>query len=164
MDDWLQRTLSMSPGFVADLAQVITFLGDPVVVLLLVVVVTWRQWMRMSVALVGSLVVRLVYAALKSAIGRERPDVTQQIVHASGYAMPSGHAAGIAFVAALVFLLLPRFRWHAIAIAALVGWSRVALGVHFPSDVLVGWAIGAALGYACALLARRVETGTIRAA
>lgn len=163
MDDWLQRVIAVNPGFVGDIAQVITMIGDPVIVLFLVVGVTWRRWMPMSVCIAGSFVVRIAYSILKEMIARERPDAALQVVRASGYAMPSGHAAGIAFVAALVVVMHPRWRLHAMAVAAVVGWSRVALGVHYPTDVLAGWLLGGALGFACARLALRLEEDTIRA-
>lgn len=160
MDTWLQRVVSLNSGLVTDVAQVVTALGDPMVVLVLVVALTWRRWLRMSVLLVGSTALRFAYATLKGAIARERPDVSQQLVQASGYAMPSGHAAGVAFVAVVVVAFHPRFRWYAFAAAAMVGWSRIALGVHYPSDVLVGWGVGAAFGFACLRILERTESGT----
>lgn len=156
----MQRMLALNAGVFADVAQAITTLGDPLVVLVLVVVLNWRHWMRVSVFLVGSMLLRLAYGALKNVIARDRPDAVQQLVHASGYAMPSGHAAGIAFVAVIVSVVHPRFRWWAAVAALLVGWSRVALGVHYPSDVLVGWIVGAAFGFGSLWVLRRLETGT----
>jgi undecaprenyl-diphosphatase len=160
VDHLLQSLLVLNPGALADAARAITMLGDPLVVLFLVVLLNWRQWTRMSVLLVGSLALRLIYGVLKDVIGRERPEVAQQIVHASGYAMPSGHAAGVAFVAVIVFAYHRKFRWLACVAALFVGWSRIALGVHFPSDVLVGWCVGALIGFACIRLLERVETTT----
>lgn len=162
VDNWLQRIVAVNPGLVGDLAQAVTLLGDPVIVLLIVVGVTWRRWMPMSVCISGSFAARVIYSLLKEMISRERPDAALQVVRASGYAMPSGHAAGIAFVAAVVVVMHPRWRVLAVTAAAVVGWSRVALGVHYPSDVFVGWALGGALGYLCARLATRLEGGTIR--
>lgn len=161
VDGSLSRLITVDPGFFADVAQVLTLLGDPVVVLVLVVAVTWRQWMRMSVSMVGVFLVRLAYTVMKNLIGRARPDVAHQIVRADGYAMPSGHAAGIAFVAVLVAVFHPRLRVVAALSALVVGWTRVALGVHYPSDVVAGWLLGAVFGYACVLVSARLESNTI---
>ncbi|HEY2788665.1 MAG TPA: phosphatase PAP2 family protein [Gaiellales bacterium] len=88
---------------------------------------------------------------LKRAIGRQRPPLADPRVHPliplpHDPSMPSGHAmmafTGAVFLAAVV----PRFRWALLALAAAIGLSRVYLGVHYPSDVLVGALLGAAIG------------------
>lgn len=62
--------------------------------------------------------------------------------------MPSGHALLSACVCTVVAWYYPRLRWGAVAVALGVGLSRAYNGVHFPSDILVGWTLGisAALG------------------
>lgn len=94
---------------------------------------------------------------LKTVFDRPRPSLVDPAVHPlvavphSG-AMPSGHAAG-AFAAALaVGLFHPRLRWPLLGLAALIAFSRVWLGVHYPTDVLAGAAIGAAIALAAWLL------------
>ena len=95
--------------------------------------------------------VGLVDNGLKLAFARERPDVALRLVRASGFAFPSGHAmASAAIYAALAHVARGRSRsWRrwamptlAVALVAVVGWSRVYLNVHYASDVLGGWLLG----------------------
>lgn len=102
---------------------------------------------------------------LKSAFGRLRPDTAFSEVVVSGLSFPSGHTS----MSAIVFLTLgaliastrSRLRERAYILAAaslltlLVGVSRAALGVHWATDVLGGWAFGAAWAMVWLLLARR---------
>ena len=89
---------------------------------------------------------------IKPAVGRARPD--DPLAHAIGYAFPSGHATNsaagwLALAVALGALTASRGRRlalfaGALLIAAIVGLSRVYLRVHAATDVLAGWALGAA--------------------
>jgi undecaprenyl-diphosphatase len=69
--------------------------------------------------------------------------------------MPSGHAATAAAAATVVALLHPRLRLPLAALVAAIGLSRVYLGVHYPSDVLAGLALGIVVGWAVVALTRR---------
>ncbi len=94
----------------------------------------------------------LVTNQLKQAIGRPRPFDGLADVHlltGKGLAksMPSSHAANVAGAAMVAGLFYRRSRRFSIPVAAAVGLSRVAVGVHYPSDVFVGWFIGAAGGW-----------------
>ena len=81
----------------------------------------------------------------KHIFGRVRPDLWLSILPESTFSFPSGHAMqSMAVAGALAVLAWPtRGRWLALATAivfvALVGTSRIYLGVHFPSDILAGW-------------------------
>ena len=113
--------------------------------------------------LAASLAVQL----LKGGFTRLRPDSKLAHFVETGFSFPSGHAS----MSAVVFLTLgalvarthgrARERWFimglAILMALLVGASRVALGVHWLSDVLAGWIFGAAWAAFSLALARRVE-------
>jgi membrane-associated phospholipid phosphatase len=106
------------------------------------------------------------YAALtlvvKHVVQRQRP-VAFFRVPESGYSFPSGHTFGATCLAAAVGYLLWRSRWHIgakaaltamlVAMVALVGASRLVLGVHYPTDVLGGLLLGGA--WMAALVAAR---------
>jgi undecaprenyl-diphosphatase len=103
-------------------------------------------------------------SVLKSAIGRLRPDSRLAESVVEGLSFPSGHATMSAAIYLTLGALLASTRarrreraWllgAAAAIAALVGASRVVLGVHWATDVLGGWAFGAAWAIVWLLLAR----------
>ncbi|RKT16262.1 undecaprenyl-diphosphatase [Streptomyces sp. 1114.5] len=100
--------------------------------------------------------------ALKAAFDRGRPAFTDPVSHAGGPAFPSGHAMASAITCAVLVGLLwyrvhRRGRTAACAVAAAsvltIGWTRIALGVHWPSDVLAGWlAAGFVLGTVTAVI------------
>jgi membrane-associated phospholipid phosphatase len=108
--------------------------------------------------------------ALKLIIGRIRPVVPDPVAHGGGSSFPSGHSLGSFIVyGALLLIFLPviRERWRPLAIALValvivaVGLTRIALGVHFVSDVIGAWCLGVAwlgvTGFAFQLWRR--ETG-----
>jgi undecaprenyl-diphosphatase len=102
---------------------------------------------------------------LKAGFGRVRPAADLAVLIAPGMSFPSGHAS----VSAIVFLTLGALlastrsrtieRAYILAMASLmtllVGLSRISLGVHWATDVLAGWAFGAAWALVWLMLARR---------
>lgn len=103
-----------------------------------------------------------ISGAIKQAVDRPRPPVDDParldavVAVPSSPSFPSGHATTSFAAAVAVGVLIPRLRWPALALAALVGFSRIYLGVHYTIDVLCGALLGSLVGLAIALLARRI--------
>jgi membrane-associated phospholipid phosphatase len=97
---------------------------------------------------------------LKDIIARQRPCTALSDIHllvgcGKSYSLPSNHAAN-AFAFAMTFFLLRKniIGWFSLAAAALIGFSRIYVGVHYPFDVLAGAAVGSASAYAALLIYR----------
>jgi len=85
---------------------------------------------------------------------RELRDVRAPLECGSGMSFPSAHAADSAAAATIFAWALPRLAPVGIVIAAVVGFSRVYLGEHWPSDVAAGWIVGAVIGLLLLFLTR----------
>lgn len=105
---------------------------------------------------------------MKWLIGRPRPEIVPHLTEAGGNSFPSGHSFGSAMIyiaMALAFASLSNrhsVRYTmigaAMVMSAMIAWSRVMLGVHYPSDVVAGWLGGAAWAFtAAAVLYRPVR-------
>lgn len=101
----------------------------------------------------------LLALGLKAATGRPRPFETipqaDPLIGATvGQSMPSGHAATSFAGAVVLSYLLPRSAPYMFLLAVAIAFSRIYVGVHYPSDVAAGAALGAAVGLAGVLLLR----------
>ncbi|MBS2025376.1 MAG: phosphatase PAP2 family protein [Deltaproteobacteria bacterium] len=79
---------------------------------------------------------------------RERPDLVTAIDGCGpGYAFPSNHATNVAAVAMVAAWTTPGVGPAVTVLALAVGWSRIHLGVHWPTDVLAGFILGLGIGW-----------------
>ena len=136
------------------LAHVLTALGEPTVLIAAGVITAfllWRAghrhlpWILIAITMVG----RGLSELQKYWIARPRPDLDPHLVVVRTSSFPSGHAtSSMIFYLTMALALTAGTRWHRIAAAGaillslLIGASRVMLGVHWPSDVVGGWAFG----------------------
>ncbi|HEX5851164.1 MAG TPA: phosphatase PAP2 family protein [Rubrobacter sp.] len=147
---WIHDTF---PGWLDGPMRLVTALGYYYVVLPLLAVVTlgfyWRGWRLSAVLLVvstgGSIVLTTI---LKGVFQRTRPELFDSGYQASFYSFPSGHATvAVGFYGMLTVMLAYRSqgagRWAVatggVLVVLLIGFSRLYLGVHYPTDILAGY-------------------------
>jgi undecaprenyl-diphosphatase len=134
--------------------QLISRLGDGILwyaLILALPLLYGAQALRpaIAMALTGAAAVAL-YGALKHLFVRERPFIKHASIWRAGapldrYSFPSGHtlhAVSFAWQASVHF---PQLSWTLLPLAGLIGASRIVLGLHYPTDVIAGALIGAAL-------------------
>jgi membrane-associated phospholipid phosphatase len=138
------------------IARVITEMGAYTTLLALtlagLIVLLSQRLFRKAWLLAGLIVTGPLFVELqKGWIGRLRPNDELHLMATQSYSFPSGHTANatlmwLSFV--LLFVRGPRTRMAALGGAAVlavaIGFSRVMLGVHWPTDVVAGWALGVA--------------------
>jgi undecaprenyl-diphosphatase len=179
-DRWILQALRtpgdaadpLGPEWLEEAMRDITALGGLAVVAGLTLLVTGFLLLdgRRSMALTVLLAVSSGVAAslvLKASFGRPRPDLVPHQAYVATSSFPSGHS----MVSAVAYLTLGgllartfarrRLKVYvlgaAVLLAALIGTSRVYLGVHWPSDVLAGWAAGAFWASLCWFIAWRLQ-------
>jgi undecaprenyl-diphosphatase len=156
-----------SVGWLDTSAIELTALGSSVVlwvIALALSVLLWHLQKHRYVALIwfacsGSLVLN---QTLKVAFGRSRPDVFEKLVDVGHLSFPSGHAMNsMVFYTVAAYSIghvvgpgRARHGTYAFAavVIAMVGFTRLYLGVHYPSDVLAGYAVGYVWAIVCATL------------
>jgi undecaprenyl-diphosphatase len=124
-------------------------------------------WRHGLIAAGTILLASIANSTLKLAIGRERPDLLEPLIVERGFSFPSGHSALGMVAYGIVAVLVSRSRlparWRTAiivalgALVALIGLSRIWLGVHYPTDVIAGWVAGGVIVLAYAALTRRVS-------
>ena len=144
-----------------------TFLGGPLLIpigIAFVLAALLSRRLRLALIVAVVLIVAALFTDLvKDYVARPRPSVNQ-LVSAPGYSFPSGHSLNSTATYGLLALVAWRSRLPlvvrraavviGVVIPLLVGLSRIALGVHYPTDVVAGWLVGVALVATAATLIR----------
>ncbi len=148
---WIESNV---PSWMDGPMRAVTVLGDYLLVMPLLVVVSlvffWRGWKLSAVMLcVSTAGGMLLTTVLKNAFRRARPEVIEVADNTvNSFSYPSGHATlAVGFYGALALILAYRLsgfaRWAVAVLGAflilLIGFSRLYLGVHYPTDVLAGF-------------------------
>ena len=99
---------------------------------------------------------------LKFIVDRTRPCHELANVHllvgcGSGYSFPSSHAVNNFAAAVVLSYFMPRWTWGFICYASIIAFSRIYVGVHYPSDVVAGAVIGAVVGFLVIGVFRQIE-------
>jgi undecaprenyl-diphosphatase len=166
--DPLDPARLIGPAWLQGVASDVTSLGGPAVLTFITLAIggyllVIRRWG--TAALVGLSVASgsLLSTGLKLAFDRPRPDLVPHAVAVSSASFPSGHAMLSAVTYLTVGALLMRAQGRVVAkvyvfavavlLTVAIGVSRVYLGVHWPTDVLAGWCVGAAWALLCWLVA-----------
>ena len=141
-------------GFLLLVQTLFTTLPMSLYTAITAVALAWRGYRRTGVWVVVVMTgASLTTYAMKVLLHRRRPVWPDPVTTLTSYSFPSGHATGIAAAAGVIvvltFLLVRRATARrvlvgvALALALLVGLDRIFLGVHNPSDVVAGYAVGA---------------------
>ncbi|MDP2186160.1 MAG: phosphatase PAP2 family protein [Xanthomonadales bacterium] len=151
--------LIAGPAWVTTFWSSVSWLGDAlpriVAAVMALIALLWFRRRRDALLMSGVLLSGLMLSsAIKQWVARPRPQLVAHLDHVSSASFPSGHALNSTlFYMTIALLLAPLLRRHsgrlvlygvAIALSLMIGVSRVALGVHYPSDVLASWLISAA--------------------
>lgn len=164
----------IGPAWVQEAARDVTSLGSIIVLVIITFAVAGYLFLARKYAAAWLMLVAVfggiaLSDLLKFVFGRPRPDAAFQAVRVFTTSFPSGHAALSAITYLTMAALLarsqssPKIGLYFIVLAALltilIGISRIYLGVHYPTDVLGGWCIGAAWALGCWVLMTRLQHG-----
>lgn len=146
---WIQDNLR---GFMDGFWIFITSLGDKgwFWILIALALLVFRKTRTVGVTVLVALALNhiLTNEILKEAFGRPRPytvsgELTTLIQQLSSFSFPSGHTSTSFSAAFVLFKMLPKkFGIPALVLAAMIGFSRLYVGVHYPTDVLGGFVVG----------------------
>jgi undecaprenyl-diphosphatase len=148
------------------LFEALSYIGSYGIVWLVIAVAisgfSWSRpwlWTRVGVAI---LISESVSGLLKDWIARDRPPLADPdpgplVSLPATHSFPSGHATVSFACATTLVLAVPRLRAPLYALAALVAFSRVYVGVHYPADVLAGAVLGVGIAIALRMLAAALQ-------
>jgi undecaprenyl-diphosphatase len=128
-----------------------------------------RKWLNAAMLLIATLGGTAISEGLKVGFSRPRPDLVAHAVDVTSMSFPSGHAMLSAVTYLTLGAMLARTQKErrsrayilgaAVFLTLIIGASRIYLGVHWPTDVLAGWCLGAAWALVCWFAATLLTRG-----
>jgi membrane-associated phospholipid phosphatase len=169
LDDDLSRYFTDHlPHDLGNIARLVTELGSLGVTIIALGVAAWflpperERRLRIATAAAALAVTEAAIRALKAVVTRPRPPADRVFARLVDTGFPSAHTARAVVVALLVFVWIDPeepVRWAVPFFALVIAWTRVALGVNWPSDVFAGAAIAWTVAAVSHRLARKFVDG-----
>jgi undecaprenyl-diphosphatase len=138
----------------AKISRYVSKSGDGLFYIVIAALAFWQKGIQSHLlhALVLAFIIeRPLYFLLKNSCKRNRPEAALQgfssfIKPSDQFSFPSGHTSAAFMVAVVLANFMPALLFFLFAWSTLVGFSRIALGVHFPTDIVVGALMGSSVG------------------
>ncbi|GEL22453.1 hypothetical protein PSU4_14070 [Pseudonocardia sulfidoxydans NBRC 16205] len=152
-DELVRLRSSAATGILTVVGTVGDTVGMAVLAAVVGALLLWRRRVGDAVVMIGAVAgAGLLIVGLKQAVARPRPPEALRLAVETTYSFPSGHALSSVVVLGTAAAIVVRLGWRpalsgvAVTVAsgavAIIGFSRVYLGVHWPTDVLDGWLTG----------------------
>ncbi|MFC9432263.1 phosphatase PAP2 family protein [Nocardia sp. NPDC057030] len=172
---WLGWVIAHRATDLTAIARVLSDAGETISMLALAAVacaiLLWRRfWPDAVTVAIATAGAGVLVTAGKHLVGRARPPAADHLVNETNQSFPSGHSLGsIVVLGVVVAIAFTHVRASALRVAlplaaavlvVAIGWSRLYLGVHWPTDILAGWLIGGLWLAICLIAVRRLATRT----
>lgn len=140
-------------------------IGATIVIIVLLMKKSRKRAALFALFSTGGIII--LFSVLKLVFARERPSIHELLLE-STYSFPSGHASMSCALALTVVILAWKSKWRSLALGVgtayviLIGFSRMYLAVHYPTDVLAGWLLAMAWVITVATLVGAINWSAIR--
>lgn len=171
-DAAMSKAYAMRTDIMTVFCIAVTHCGDSytvtAVIALLLLIPRTRKVYGIAVAPAGILSV-VLYKLVKTVFIRPRPEILLRLVTSAGYSFPSGHSMSVLVVYGMLIFLIRRncaerrtknvLSFAIGVLIVLIGLSRIYVGVHYPTDIIGGWSLGAVVLTASTLVYDRAISG-----
>ena len=168
--EFLKALQSISNPVLDFLFELVTMLAEDIFLIAVITFIFWNVSKEAGKKIVYSLFVSIcVNGGIKDIVARKRPyqvstEITgKRATTATGYSFPSGHSQNIS-ATLFAFARWIKKRWFyvvSVVLSLVVGFSRLYLGVHFPTDVIVGFLLGAGISVLFSFIHDKVKNHSL---
>lgn len=170
--EWFQTHIG---GAGMKVISTFSMFGEELVLILLIGFIFWcwdKKWgkqigLNVLMGLIWNAMIKNVFLRRRPYFDHEGINILRPVekkadlydISAQGFSFPSGHStnAAAAYGSLARLIRKPWIRWIAALVCLLVGFSRVAVGAHYPSDVLIGWTLGLAVIFIVPWLCEKIK-------